>query len=224
MEFRDVVRKRRMVRNYDPDRPVPAEVVDRLLDHAVRAPSAGFSQGWGFLVVEAPADRELFWRATSPPVADENGADENGAGGNGAGENGWLRGMRRAPLIVVVHSNREEYLDRYAQPDKGWTDRDEARWPVPYWHIDAGFAALLMLLTVVDEGLGACFFGIPPEHTGSYRSAFGVPAELTPIGALTVGYPAPDRRSPSLRRGRRPVAAVAHRGRWGGSQDQPPAG
>ncbi|HZN18055.1 MAG TPA: nitroreductase family protein [Micromonosporaceae bacterium] len=215
MEFRDVVRRRRMVRNYDPDRPVPAEVVDRLLDHATRAPSAGFSQGWGFLVLETPADREAFWRATTTPDAT---APE-------AGEDGWLRGMRRAPLIVVVHSNRDEYLDRYAQPDKGWTDRDEARWPVPYWHVDAGFAALLMLLTVVDEGLGACFFGIPPEHTGSYRAAFGVPAELTPIGALTVGYPAPDRRSPSLRRGRRPVAAVAHRGQWGGPPpDQPPAG
>ena len=52
MEFDEVVRKRRMVRNYDPDRPVPAAVVDRLLDHAIRAPSAGFSQGWGFLVLE----------------------------------------------------------------------------------------------------------------------------------------------------------------------------
>jgi nitroreductase len=190
-----------MVRNYDPDRPVPDEVVARLLEHAIRAPSAGFSQGWGFLVLREPADRELFWRATT---------DE------GAEENGWLRGMRRAPLIVVPHSNRDMYLDRYAEPDKGWTDREEARWPVPFWHIDAGFATLLMLLTVVDEGLAACYFGIPPEHTAAYREAFGVPAEFTPIGAVTVGYPEPDRRSPSLRRGRRPVDAVTHLGRWGG--------
>ena len=52
MEFRDVVRRRRMVRNYDPDRPVPTEVRDRILEHAIRAPSAGFSQGWSFLVLE----------------------------------------------------------------------------------------------------------------------------------------------------------------------------
>jgi nitroreductase len=200
MEFRDVVRRRRMVRNYDPGRPVPAEVVERLLDHAIRAPSAGFSQGWGFLVLDAPADRERFWTATTPA---------------GSAVDSWVTGMRNAPLIVVPHSNREMYLDRYAAPDKGWTDRDERRWPVPFWHIDAGFAALLMLLTAVDEGLGACFFGIPPECTGGYRAAFEVPEEFTPIGALTVGYPAPDRRSPSLKRGRRPVAAVAHRGRWG---------
>ncbi|MEV0730408.1 nitroreductase family protein [Polymorphospora sp. NPDC050346] len=199
MEFRDVVRRRRMVRSFDPDRPVPAAVVDRLLDHAVRAPSAGFSQGWGFLVLESPADRERFWASTTP---------------EGAPASNWLTGMRRAPLIVVPHSNRSVYLDRYAEPDKGWADRDEARWPVPYWHIDTGFAAMLMLLTVVDEELGACFFGIPPERTASYRDAFGVPDEFTPIGALSIGYPAPDRRSPSLRRGRRPVDQVVHRGRW----------
>jgi nitroreductase len=199
VEFSDVVRRRRMVRNYDPERAVPPEVVERLLEHAIRAPSAGFSQGWGFLVLETAEDRERFWAATGP---------------EGAGQGSWLTGMRRAPLIVVPHANRSAYLDRYAEPDKGWTDRDERRWPVPYWQIDAGFATLLMLLTAVDEGLGACFFGIPPERTGPYREAFGVPAEFAPIGAITIGYRAPDRRSPSLRRGRRPVEQVVHRGRW----------
>ncbi|MBO4205083.1 nitroreductase family protein [Micromonospora echinofusca] len=201
MEFREVVRRRRMVRNYDPDRPVPAEVVQRLLDHAVRAPSAGFAQGWGFLVLESAEDRERFWAAASP---------------GGSGRQRWLEGMRRAPLIVVPHANRATYLERYAEPDKGWADRSPDRWPVPYWYVDTGFAALLMLLTAVDEGLGACFFGIPPQRTGAYREAFGVPEDFLPIGALTIGYRAPDQRSPSLRRGRRPVDQVVHRGRWGG--------
>jgi nitroreductase len=187
-----------MVRNYDPDRPVPPAVVERLLDHAIRAPSAGFSQGWGFLVLAEPADRERFWAATSDPGEDSR----------------WLAGMRRAPLLIVAHSHKDAYLDRYAEPDKGWTDRDEGRWPVPYWHIDAGMAALMMLLTVVDEGLGACLFGIPPERTAAYRTAFGVPEGFAPVGAITVGYPAPDWRSPSLKRGRRGVDTVVHRGHW----------
>jgi len=200
VEFREVVRRRRMVRAYDPDRPVPPEVVERLLEHALHAPSAGFSQGWGFLVLTGAEDRERFWTATTTA---------------GAPYDDWLRGMRNAPLIVVPHSNRRVYLDRYAEDDKGWVDRDETRWPVPYWDIDTGFASLLMLLTVVDEGLGACFFGIPPAFMASYREAFGVPEDFTPIGALSIGYPAPDRRSPSLKRGRKPVAEVAFRGRWG---------
>jgi nitroreductase len=199
VEFSEVVRRRRMVRAYDPNRPVPPEVVDRLLNHAVRAPSAGFTQGWSFLVLETAEDRERFWAATTPP---------------GTRPNRWLTGMRTAPLIVVPHANRSAYLERYAEPDKGWVDRDERRWPVPYWYIDTGFAALLILLTAVDEGLGACFFGIPAVRTTAYREAFGVPAEYMPIGAITVGYPASDWRSPSLRRGRRPMEQVVHRGRW----------
>jgi nitroreductase len=210
MEFREVVRRRRMVRNYDPDRPVPPEVRERILAHAVHAPSAGFAQGWGFLVLEETADRDRFWAATSPETDVASGPDVGGKGG----EDPWLAGMRRAPMLIVSHSNRSAYIDRYAEPDKGWTERDEARWPVPYWHIDAGYASLLMLLTVVDEGLGACFFGIPPDRIAAYRAEFGVPEEYTPIGAVSVGYRAPDRRSPSLRRGRRPVEEVVHRGRW----------
>jgi nitroreductase len=200
MEFDEVVRRRRMVRSYHPDRPVPAEIRDKLIRHAVRAPSAGFAQGWGFLVLEKPADRELFWSSTS----------------GGDLPDGWLQRMRTAPLIIVALSNKSVYLDRYAQPDKGWTDRDEAHWPVPYWHIDTGFAALLMHLTAVNEGLGSCFIGLPVQTVPAFRDAFGVPAEFTPVGALTVGYRAADKRSPSLRRGRRRLEDVVHHGRWSG--------
>jgi nitroreductase len=199
MELAEVIRRRRMVRDYDADRPVPPEIVERLLGYAVHAPSAGFSQGWEFLVLESAEDRRLFWDSTTPA---------------GVATSPWLEGMRRAPLIVVPHSHKDAYLDRYAEPDKGWTDRDEARWPVPYWHIDTGMASLLILLGAVDEGLGACFFGIPPGQTTAYRDAFGVPSTFTPIGAITIGYRAPDRRSPSLSRGRRPATTVTHRGRW----------
>lgn len=199
MELTDAIRRRRMVRSYDPARPVPAEVVTRLLEHAIRAPSAGFSQGWDFLVLSRDADRDLFWDVTS-------GAD---------GPNQWLQRMRTAPLLVVCLSDKDAYLERYAAPDKGWTDRDPARWPVPYWDIDTGMAALLMLLTAVDQGLGGCFFGVPPERHDALRTAFAVPAGRTPVGVVSVGYPTPDRRSPSLRRGRRPVAEVAHDGRFG---------
>jgi nitroreductase len=201
VEFREVVRRRRMIRSYDPDRPVPVEVRDRVLHHAVRAPSAGFSQGWAFLVLESAADRDRFWQAATP----ETDVRQR-----------WLTNMRTAPLIIVPHSNKDEYLDRYAEPDKGWSDRDEARWPVPYWHIDAGMASLLMLLTAVDEGLGACFFGIPPERIPAYRSAFGVPSRFTPIGAVSVGYRASDRIAGSRARGHRPLSDVVHYGAWSG--------
>jgi nitroreductase len=201
MEFQDVVRTRRMVRSYA-DRPVAPAVVDRLLANAVRAPSAGFSQGWAFLVLDRPADVGRFWASTSPP--DDGPPDR------------WLTGMRTAPVVIVPMSHKAAYLDRYAEPDKGWTDRDEGRWPVPYWHIDTGMAALLVLQTAVDEGLGACFFGIPGERHAAFRAEFGVPGGYVPIGAVTVGHRTDHlgaQGSPSRRR-RRPIDEVVHRGRW----------
>jgi nitroreductase len=66
MEFQDVVRRRRMVRNYA-ERPVERDVVDRCLRNATRAPSAGFSQGWAFLVLDTPDDVRRWWEATTDP-------------------------------------------------------------------------------------------------------------------------------------------------------------
>jgi nitroreductase len=198
MEFQDVVDRRRMVRNYA-DEPLDPGVVERMLANALHAPSAGFSQGWAFLVLDTSDAIARFWSAATP---DDDGTDD------------WSQGMRRAPVIVVPLSCKRAYLERYAAPDKGWTDLDESHWPVPYWDIDTGMAALLMLLTVVDEGLGACFFGIPPESMAAFRAEFGVPDDYTAIGAITVGHRAPDRKSPSLRRGRRGLDEVVHRGQW----------
>ena len=111
-----------MVRNYDPDRAVDPAARDRILRNAMRGPSAGFSQGFEFLVCETPESRERFWATTWPEEVDEALPH--------------LPGMRRAPLLVVALSNKDAYLDRYAEADKGWIDRDESRWPVPYWDID----------------------------------------------------------------------------------------
>jgi nitroreductase len=219
MEFAEVVRRRRMVRHYDPERPVPPEVVDRIVRQGLRAPSAGFSQGWGFLVLTEPADRDRYWSSTTE-------GDLGDAVTDAAWKGEWLTRMRTAPVLIVCLANKSVYLDRYAQPDKGWTDRDESHWPVPYWDIDTGFAALLMHLGAVDEGLGSCFFGLPVTRVRSFKDAFGVPDEFNPIGTLSVGYrAATDKRSPSLKRGHRPVDEVVHHGRWavpGPPAAQPP--
>lgn len=192
-----------MVRRYL-DRPVDPDVLDRALSHALRAPSAGFTQGWGFLVLDTADDVRRFWEATSDPGALDRPSR-------------WLEGMTRAPVVVVPCSSKEAYLARYAEPDKGWEDRDEARWPVPYWHTDAAMAALLMLLTAVDEGLGGCLFGIPAHRLDALRAEFDIPPDFAPVGALTLGHPDPGAAgtggSPS-RRPRLPTEEVVHRGRW----------
>jgi nitroreductase len=198
MDFQDVVRKRRMVRTFE-DRQLPRDVVERILANAQRAPSAGFSQGWAFLVLEGQQQTQAYWDSVGP-------ADRDAFR--------W-QGLYRAPLLVVCLSHKAAYLDRYAEADKGWIDRSETRWPAPYWDIDTGMAAMLILLTAVDAGLGALFFGVPPEKVDALRADFGVPEALSPIGTVAIGYPAVhDEPSPSLKRGHRATADVVHRGRW----------
>jgi nitroreductase len=189
MEFQEVVNRRRMVRRFTGE-PVPPHIVDRILRNAVRGPSAGFSQGQAFLVLDGDS-LPRFWEVS------------------GAAESSVVT----APLVIVPMSSKRIYLDRYAQPDKGWTDRDEARWPVPFWHIDTGMATLLILQTAVDEGLGALYFGIVPEAVEPFRAAFGVPADHEPIGAVAIGYEAGNERR-DLRARRRPLGEMIHRQRW----------
>jgi len=199
VEFDDVIARRKMVRSFTTD-PVDSAALDRILDVARRAPSAGFTQGWGFLALRGASETERFWNATFD------------AAGRAAFR--W-QGLFNAPVIVVPCSNEGAYIERYAEPDKGWTDRDPKRWPVPYWHIDTGFAAMQLQLAVVNEGLGALFFGIFGEKVDAVRAVFGIPDPFMPIGAIALGHPATaDAASLSVGRGRKPRDETIHYGRW----------
>jgi nitroreductase len=201
MEFQDVVRHRKMVRNYA-ETPIDPAIIDRALRNAVRAPNAGFSQGWAFLVLDTPADVRRFWEATADDI--EHPDD-------------WLTGMMRAPVVILPCSSKAAYLRRYAEPDKGWSDEDEARWPKPFWDMDTAMASLLILQTAVDEGLGSCFIGVPPDKDAAVRTAFSIPDDFDPVGVVTIGHRVSDdgaAGSPT-RRQRKPTSDVVHRGRWG---------
>jgi nitroreductase len=188
-----------MVRRFDPDVPVPEGVVRELAAQAVRAPSAGFTQGFDLVALLSPEDRERFWAAASEPGRTD----------------AWLRGVSAAPALVVFLSDPGAYLERYAEPDKGWTDRDPARWPVPYWDTDTAMAAMLVLLGATDRGLGALFFGVPgPRHT-AVLEALGAPPERRVVGVVALGAEAERVSGSSRTRRRRPVDEVLHLGRLG---------
>jgi nitroreductase len=202
MELSDVLRRRRMIRGYRPD-PVPAELIDRLTEAGRRSPTAGFTQGVSFLVLDRPDQVAAYWTAT--------GGDDEGP----AEPSSWLARMRSAPVLILVWTSEDAYLDRYAEPDKGWTDRDPARWSAPYWWVDAGMAAQTILLAAVDAGLGGCFFGVPPERQDEVRRWYGVPEDQLSAGVISLGYPASDGtpRSPG-RRKRRRIEDQVRRNHW----------
>ena len=162
MEFEEVLRRRRMVRHFS-EEPVDDDTVERILAAALRAPSAGYSQGYALLVLTTAEDRGRFWTSQRPTE------------GGGGWDPAVRAAIERAPLIAVALASKNAYLDRYALPDKGWVDRDESRWPVPYWYVDTGFLCLLMLLAAVDEGLGALLFGLIPSDIPAFRRAIRRP-------------------------------------------------
>jgi nitroreductase len=207
VEFSEVIKRRKMVRAFKPDQ-LPPGTEGRLLRAANRAPSAGFSQGYSFLVLDAEQSAPL-WQMfydDAPSLGDRE-----------AQERAEIDALSPAPLVIVPLACKDVYLDNYAEaPDRAWTDRDEARWPVPYWYIDTGFTALLILLSVVDEGLGAVFFGIPPSIMPTFRARYGVPGEWTPIGAIAIGYPDPgaDPVPPARASDRKTLDELVHQGHW----------
>jgi nitroreductase len=203
VEFADVIKRRKMVRAYTGE-PIDPAVRERILAAGNRAPSAGFSQGYALMTLEGPDQLGPFWRLMSTYHGDESNGGPS------------FDPVTKAPLVVVPMSCKDIYLDRYARQDKGWTDRDEAHWPVPYWDIDTGFTALLMLLAAVDEGLGALFFGIPPDLIAQFRELCGVPEQYLPIGAVAIGHPDPasDQGGSGRVIKRRALDDLVHRGRW----------
>lgn len=196
MEFAHVLARRRMVRNYI-DEGVDSGSLDRIAAAALRAPSAGFSQGQAVVTVTDP---DL--RAAIAVAAGEPGYVE-------AGFNPWISG---APAHLVICVSEDAYHRRYTMDDKLTETGDEIEWPVPYWWVDAGASLMAVLLAAVDEGLAAGFLGV--HSLDDLRGILGIPGDYTPIGVVTVGHPAPDRRSSSLDLGRKPVTTTVHRDGW----------
>ena len=196
MEFRDVVKRRRMVRNYTGE-PIDRFALDRILDAARRAPSAGNTQGQSFVAITKREGIEAIAVLAGEQEYVSDGFDP------------WIS---RAGALVVVCVSEAAYHERYSEPDKTDADGDEIEWPIPFWWVDAGAAMMAILYAAVDEGLAAGFLGVHSIDDLSTR--LGIPDEVTPIGIVTIGHPAPDRRSGSLARGRRPIEDVVRYESW----------
>jgi nitroreductase len=199
MEFAEVVRRPRMVRHFA-DEPVARPVLERIAAAAQRTPSAGFSQGQRLVVVTDPARR----RAVAEAVEEEEYV--------AAGFDPWLS---RCAAQFIPCVSEQVYHDRYREPDKLDDAGDEIEWPTPYWWMDVGCTVMMVLLAAVDEGLAAGFAGA--HDIDRLRASAGIPADYHPVGVIPVGRPLPDRRSPSLRRGWRPLDEFVRWDDWSSS-------
>lgn len=196
-----------MCRSFLPDR-LPPDRLERLLDLARRAPSAGFTQGVAFVSLERPATSPAtdpvaaYWDLTLPAER--------------RGDFPWP-GLLLAPVLVTLWVRPQAWVERYGRDDKtrAGLGGDQDSWPVPYWWVDAGAVVQNLLLAVEGDGLGALFFGMF-DHEPSIAAHLGVPEGWRGVGTVALGLPAPDGRRPSAsaRRGRPPLDEQWHRNGW----------
>lgn len=199
MEFRDLLKRRRMVRHYD-GRPIPRDTLERITSTVRRAPSGGFSQGQRLLVIDDPdllatmAEGEAEWAAP--------------------GMEPWF-GSTSAHILVLTRE--ADYHDRYQKADK-LQDGEEIEWPVPFWYVDAGAALMLILLAAIDEGLAAGVYGVPDDIGAKFRELFGLPDDLTIVAGVTLGRPLPDpawsKSTSRATQRRRTLDEVVHWNSW----------
>ncbi len=197
MDFGDVVRRRKMIRNYRAT-PVDPGSLERIIDAARRAPSAGNSQGQYLVVVTERETRRRIAELSNEQHYVDRGMPP------------W---MSTAPVHVVVCVREDDYHERYREPDKLGADGAEMEWPVPYWWVDGGATMMLLLLGAVNEGLSAGVFG--SHRMRGLKELLQIPADVNPIGIITIGHAASRATTGSATRGRRPASQTVHRERWG---------
>ncbi|HYT01753.1 MAG TPA: nitroreductase family protein [Candidatus Acidoferrum sp.] len=153
MEFEQVIKKRRMIREFDPDKQIAEKIITKLIRNAHRAPSAGHTQVQEFIIIR---DRAIKKRLRRAAVNQEYVED--------------------APILIVVCSNTSRSEQRYGRRGREF-----------YSIIDGAFASMLILLTAVNERIGAGFVGAFDD--GKVSEILKLPRYVRPIGIIILGYP-----------------------------------
>jgi nitroreductase len=214
MEVTEAIRKRRAVRSYT-DRPVPDEVLDRLLRLGLAAPTGSGAQAWSLMVVRDPARR----RAIAELVIDGGSTyfgimrrrkegvseEEHAEWARGYGEQ-VLGSYRLAPVwILGLVVPRDNYPE---QMRKGGAEDDL---------ISLAFAMENLMVAARAEGLGT----VPTTAFQRFekdrlREIVGLPPEVDPAIITPLGYPEafPEGRPPALRNFR-PWRSLVHDDEWG---------
>jgi len=161
MEFFEVLESRRSVRSFE-ERPVPEELLRRVIEAVRNAPSAGNMQPWELVVVR---ERDAIHRIVETTFT--------GFDPSSGQQQAWLEG---APVIVVTCADVKRSASRYGAMGSQVAVLDTAA------------AVQCMLLAAVAVGLGSCWVsGFDPV---ALAHALRLPDTLKPLAILPLGFPA----------------------------------
>lgn len=163
MKHIDAIWQRRSVRRFRPD-PVPADLLEAVLEAGTKAPSGGNVQPWEFIVITDEALKQRI-------VAETYTGFYSGPGN----PQSWIA---TAPVLLAVLCNYKRTLARYGDDAYKWAP------------LDVAAATQNMLLTAVQFGLGACWIGGFREE--QVTEILRLPPLVRPLGLVPLGWPAED--------------------------------
>ncbi len=229
-EFEQLVRARRSIRNFRPD-PLPADLLDRLLDAARWAPSGYNLQPTHFVVVTDPALKPALRRA----CMDQRQIEEAPAtivflGDRRVAANNFREMLQAEEAAGGMHPSYRKSLEKFVPLafdtgplGLGWLWKAtlpalrRLALPTPelpavhrrFWLAkQVSLCAMVFMLAATAAGLGTC----PMEGFDEARvkKVLGIPVHLVVVMVIPVGFPADDK----LLRSRLPLGACMHRNRW----------
>jgi nitroreductase len=180
LDFDEVVRKRKMIRQYDRQRQIPDQTIMKLIKNAHRAPSAGHTQVQEFIIVKNPTIKKKLRKAAVNQEC-----------------------VEQAPVLIVVCSDTSRSVTRYGNRGSQF-----------YSVIDGAFASMIILLTAVNEEIGACFVGAFDDNKVS--EILDLPKNVKPIGIICIGYP--DEKPEKLER--IDINSLIHYEKYGGGSSR----
>ncbi len=184
-EFGDLLAWRRDVRHFRTD-PLPAALVDELLDLACLAPSVGNAQPWRFVTVDRPESRA----AVIANFTAANAQALDGYGGERAALYTRLKlsGLREAPRHFAV------FCDEATEQGAGLGRRTMPE----TLRYSAVLAVHSLWLAARAHGVGIGWVSIlDPE---ALKRSLDVPAGWSLVAYLCLGYPVAESLEPELQR------------------------
>jgi nitroreductase len=207
MEFFEVVHTQRAIRKFKPD-PVPQELIWRMIDAAIRAPSGGNTQPWSFLIVSDPAKRKVISDAVAAGNTDAEARRAEAMTFDPTrrrmrlGSIAFRENVAAAPTLIIP------CLVSPTSPTSDMTS------------LFAGSsiygAVQNMMLAARALGLGTLMttFNIAIEPL--LRKEFKLPDEARPVAVIPVGFPAEGEKFGATTR--KPVESVTFWDGWGNTR------
>jgi nitroreductase len=197
-------------RRYLAPDPIPDDVLWAILDAAIRGPSGGNRQQWGWVVVtdQAVKKRVAGWYR------------ENWEANYGQHRDSILAGGADSPMSPRGFLGAE-HLANHLEDAPVWVFavlRDAADSAYPRIGSSIYGAVQQLCLAARAYGVGTSLTTLYGGHEDELRELLGLPADALTMALIPMGYPAQGRWAEPKRR---PVEEVVHWDRWGATRGRP---